>query len=110
MEYYGCVVDLLGRVGFLIEVDDFIKRMFFEFDDIVLGVFLGVCKFYGVVELGNEVGRRLFKLYLRYCGKYFVLWNINVVVEKWDFVVNLRKVMIEVGIRKILVFSLIEFV
>lgn len=108
MEHYGCVVDLLGRAGLLTEADDFIKRMPLEPDDTVLGALLGACKLHGAVELGNEVGRRLLKLHPRHCGKYLALWNINAAAEKWDPAANLRKAMIEVGIRKILAFSSIE--
>ncbi|KAD6794468.1 hypothetical protein E3N88_05364 [Mikania micrantha] len=47
MEHYGCVVDLLGRAGFVAEANDFMRKMPFEPDASVLGALLGACKLHG---------------------------------------------------------------
>ncbi|KAG5628821.1 hypothetical protein H5410_000538 [Solanum commersonii] len=68
MEHYGCVVDLLGRVGLLQEAYDFIKKMTFEADATVLGALMGVCRLHGAIELGNEVAQLLLGSQLNHSG------------------------------------------
>ncbi|KAI9177044.1 hypothetical protein LWI28_010364 [Acer negundo] len=108
MEHYGCVVDLLGRAGHLSEADEFIRRMPFEPDASVLGALLGACKIHGAVELGHEVGKRLLELQPWHCGRYVVLSNILAGVERWSHAADLRKAMVDAGIRKIPAYSLID--
>ena len=107
MEHYGCMVDLLGRAGLLTEATEFIRTMPFQPDASVLGALLGACKIHGAIELGNEVGRRLLELQPRHCGLYVALSSINADKERWDRAADLRKAMVEVGIRKVPAYSLI---
>ncbi|OMO76883.1 hypothetical protein CCACVL1_15342 [Corchorus capsularis] len=107
MEHYGCMVDLLGRAGLLSEATEFIRSMPFEPDASVLGALLGACKIHGAIELGNEVGRRLLELQPRHCGLYVALSSINADMEKWDRAADLRKTMVEAGIRKVPAYSAI---
>lgn len=107
MEHYGCVVDLLGRAGLLREAAEFIKSMPFEPDASVLGALIGACKIYGTTKLGNEVGKKLLQLQPQRCGRYVALSNINAGMEKWDSAATLRKMMVDVGIRKIPAYSMI---
>ncbi|XWS19353.1 hypothetical protein CRYUN_Cryun31cG0008400 [Craigia yunnanensis] len=107
MEHYGCMVDLLGRAGLLTEATEFIRTMPFQPDASVLGALLGACKIHGAIELGNEVGRRLLELQPRHCGLYVALSSINADKERWDRAADLRKAMVEAGIRKVPAYSLI---
>ncbi|KAK9222505.1 hypothetical protein WN944_010941 [Citrus x changshan-huyou] len=108
MEHYGCVVDLLGRAGLLSEAKEFMRSMPFEPDASVLGALLGACKIHGAVDLCHEVGRRLLELQPKHCGRYVVLSNIHAGLERWNRATDLRKAMVEAGIRKIPAYSLIE--
>ncbi|KAK2649261.1 hypothetical protein Ddye_016750 [Dipteronia dyeriana] len=108
MEHYGCVVDLLGRAGHLSEADEFIRRMPLELDASVLGALLGTCKIHSAVELGHEVGKRLLELQPRHCGRFVVLSNILAGVERWSHAADLRKAIVDDGIRKIPAYSLID--
>ncbi|XP_019103965.1 putative pentatricopeptide repeat-containing protein At1g10330 [Beta vulgaris subsp. vulgaris] len=108
MEHYGCVVDLLGRAGFLVEAENFVKEMPFEPDDTVLGALLGACKLHGALDLGDKVGGRLFGLQTRHSGKYIALWDINASAEKWNSAADLRQVMVDAGIRKVEAFSFVD--
>ncbi|KAL7617190.1 hypothetical protein Lser_V15G04120 [Lactuca serriola] len=100
MEHYGCVVDLLGRSGFLAEAKDFISRMPFEPDAYVLGALLGACKLHGDIDLGNEVAKRLLEVDPQQCGQYIVLSSIYADVENWGHAAFLRNVMVGVGVHK----------
>lgn len=105
MEHYGCVVDLLGRAGLLNEAFDFIRTMPLKPDGSVLGALLGACKIHGATELGNEVGKRLLELQPQHCGQYVLLSALNAGIGRWDYAADMRKAMVEAGIRKIPAFS-----
>ncbi|XVF27963.1 hypothetical protein REPUB_Repub14bG0154400 [Reevesia pubescens] len=107
MEHYGCMVDLLGRAGLLTEATELVRTMPFQPDASVLGALLGACKIHGAIELGNEVGRRLLELQPRHCGLYVALSIINADKERWDRAADLRKKMVDAGIRKVPAYSLI---
>ncbi|GLU18168.1 hypothetical protein SLE2022_344820 [Rubroshorea leprosula] len=106
MEHYGCVVDLLGRAGLLNEATEIIRTMPFQPDGSVFGALLGACKIHGAIELGNEVGKRLLELQPQHCGQYVLLSSLNADLERWDRAADLRKAMVEAGIRKIPAYSL----
>ncbi|XWS15518.1 hypothetical protein CRYUN_Cryun34aG0007200 [Craigia yunnanensis] len=110
MEHYGCMVDLLGRAGLLTEATELTRTIPFQPDTSVLGALLGACKIHGAFELGNEVARRLLELQPRYCGLYIALSSINADKERCDRAADLRKAMVEAGIRKIPAYSLIGYV
>ncbi|KAG8490630.1 hypothetical protein CXB51_013831 [Gossypium anomalum] len=110
MEHYGCMVDLLGRAGLLTQATEFVNTMPFQPDASVLGALIGACKIHGAIELGNEMGRRLLELQPRHCGLYVALSTINADKERWDRAADLRKAMVEAGIRKVPAYSFIDSV
>ncbi|XP_076882962.1 putative pentatricopeptide repeat-containing protein At1g10330 [Bidens hawaiensis] len=100
MEHYGCVVDMLGRAGFLQEAKEFMGRMPFEPDASVLGALLGACKLHGAVDIGSEVAKRLYRLEPQQCGQYILLSSIYADVDKWEHATSLRYVMVDGGYQK----------
>ncbi|KAJ0744439.1 putative tetratricopeptide-like helical domain superfamily [Helianthus annuus] len=100
MEHYGCVVDLLGRAGFLAEAEEFMRRMPFEPDVSVLGALLGACKLHGAVDMGSEVAKRLYRLEPQQCGQYILLSSIYAGVDNWEHATSLRNVMVDAGFQK----------
>ncbi|XP_010252470.1 PREDICTED: putative pentatricopeptide repeat-containing protein At1g10330 [Nelumbo nucifera] len=108
MEHYGCVVDLLGRAGLLEEAAEIIRGMPFEPDATVLGALLGACRVHGAVGLASDVGRRLLELQPWHCGRYVVLSNIYAGAGEWGSAADLRKAMVQAGIRKIPAYSCLD--
>lgn len=108
MEHYGCVVDLLGRAGFLKEAYEFVRSMPFEADASVLGALLGACRVHGDVDLGNKVGQRLLELQPDHCGRYVLLSSIYAGAEIWDHAAALRKAMVHAGIQKVPAISMAD--
>ncbi|KAM3383358.1 hypothetical protein P3S68_008933 [Capsicum galapagoense] len=53
-EHYGCMVDLLGRVGRLQEAYDLIQSMPMRPDNVIWGTLLGAYSFHGNVELAEQ--------------------------------------------------------
>lgn len=101
MEHYGCVVNILGKAGFLIEAEDFIKTMPMRANSAVWGALLGACKVHGNVELGERVGEILLELEPESSGHYILLSNIYAKAGKWDKVERLRELMKERGIKTV---------
>lgn len=108
LEHYGCMVDLLGRSGKLMEAYDFINTMPIKPDAIIWGVLLGACSFYGHVELAEISANRLFVLEPWNPANYVILSNIYALAGKWDAVARLRKVMKGSKITKGAGYSFVE--
>ncbi|KAJ7009136.1 hypothetical protein NC653_007698 [Populus alba x Populus x berolinensis] len=59
IEHYGCMVDLLGRLGRLEEAYGFIRMMKVAPDHVMLGALLSACKIHGNLELAEQVAKSL---------------------------------------------------
>ncbi|KAL6638063.1 hypothetical protein ACP70R_025635 [Stipagrostis hirtigluma subsp. patula] len=61
IEHYGCIIDLLGRVGRLQEAHNMIRTMPMKPNVVIWGAFLNACKVHSNMELGeiaaSEVSR-----------------------------------------------------
>ncbi|KAH0921190.1 hypothetical protein HID58_021208 [Brassica napus] len=96
-EHYGCLVDLIGRAGVLADALNLVKSLPFEADALVLGALLGACKIHEDAELGNEVGKQLIGLQPEH---YVALSTLKALGNNWAEAEEMRKVMVEAGIRK----------
>ncbi|XP_027348190.1 putative pentatricopeptide repeat-containing protein At1g10330 [Abrus precatorius] len=108
MKHYGCVIDLLGRAGYIQEAADIIRNMPFEPDATVLRAFLGACRIHGAAELGEEIGKKVLKLQTQHCGQYVLLSSMNAEKERWDHAADLRKEIMDAGIQKIPAYSVVH--
>ncbi|XP_057870765.2 pentatricopeptide repeat-containing protein At4g02750 isoform X2 [Cryptomeria japonica] len=93
IEHYSCMVDLLGRAGYLEEAQDFINRMPIKPDSTVWGSLLGACRLHNNVELGQCVAEWLFQLDPQNAAPYVLLANIYAGAGRWKEIQNLRKIM-----------------
>ncbi|CAH8280192.1 unnamed protein product [Arabidopsis lyrata] len=100
IEHYGCIVDLLGRVGRLEEAYRFIENMLIEPDHIMLGALLSACKIHGNMELGEKIAKRLFESENPDSGTYVLLSHIYASSGKWKESTEIRESMRESGIEK----------
>ncbi|GMN50185.1 hypothetical protein TIFTF001_019345 [Ficus carica] len=108
VEHYGCMVDLLGRVGRLEEAFSFIKRMKTAPDHIMLGALLSACKIHGNLELGEQIARSLLDCGKADSGTYVLLSNVYASSGRWKEAAKVRAEMKEGGIQKEPGCSLIE--
>ncbi|GER53119.1 pentatricopeptide repeat protein [Striga asiatica] len=108
IEHYGCMVDLYGRAGRLIEAYNFITQMPIPANDIIWRTLLGACGFYGNLNLATRVKERLFELDPNNSGDHVLLSNIYAVKGKWDDVANVRRSMTDLNLSKIPGWSMIE--
>ncbi|KAF5181901.1 Pentatricopeptide repeat-containing protein [Thalictrum thalictroides] len=57
IEHYGCMVDLLGRAGFLKEAEDMIVAMPIPPDTIIWGALLAACRIHRASEMAERIGK-----------------------------------------------------
>lgn len=101
VEHYGCMVDMLGRVG---RVDDaralVEQRMPMEANVVIWGTLLGACEKHGNVNVGEWAARRLVDAQPWNDGVYVVLSNIYAAAGMWGEVERVRKIMWERKVMK----------
>lgn len=108
VEHYGCMVDLLGRAGFLNKAYNLIKEMQVEPDFVVWGSLLAACRTFKKVELAELSAKKLFELDSSNCGYYVLLSNIYADAGRWKDVERMRILMKDLGVVKPPGFSLLE--
>ncbi|KAK6137908.1 LOW QUALITY PROTEIN: hypothetical protein DH2020_028366 [Rehmannia glutinosa] len=102
-EHYACVVDMLGRVGRVVEAYEFARKLGKEGN--VLGIWgslLSACKIHQDFELGKTVANKLLEMEGadRITGYHVLLSNIHAEEGNWEYVKSVRKEMVERGLTK----------
>ncbi|CAN6167942.1 unnamed protein product [Urochloa humidicola] len=108
VEHYACMVDLLGRRGYLEKAICLIKEMPMKPDVVVWGALLGACRMYGSVQIGRQVIKQLLELEGISGGLFVLISNLLYETHQWEEMKRLRKLMKEQGTRKDMGVSSIE--
>ncbi|KAF6146438.1 hypothetical protein GIB67_037738 [Kingdonia uniflora] len=108
IEHYGCMVDLLGRAGYLQEAQDLVRGMPFEPNGAIWGSLLAASRVHGDVELGECALKHLVELEPCSSGNYLTLSNMYAASGKWYEAGMVRKAMRDKCIKKMLGGSCIE--
>lgn len=109
VEHHVCMVDMLGRAGFLNQAFQFIKESIHgEPAPAVWTAMLGACKMHKNFNLGVEVAEHLLAIEPDNPGHYVLLSNIYALAGRMDRVEMVRNVMIRKGLKKQTGYSLIE--
>ncbi|KAL4187338.1 hypothetical protein AMTRI_Chr09g18520 [Amborella trichopoda] len=91
-EHYACMVDLLGRNGFLSEAYEFMEEMPIKPCASMWASFLSACNWYGEAQLGEIAAKRLLELDLRNYSDYTVLVSyIKAKAGKWNEIFQTRE-------------------
>ncbi|GJN31291.1 hypothetical protein PR202_gb19673 [Eleusine coracana subsp. coracana] len=90
IRHYGCMVDLLGRAGYVREAEDLIESMPMSPDVPAWGALLGACWKHGDNEVGERVGRKLVELDPQHDGFQTMLSNIYASEGMWQCVKDVR--------------------
>lgn len=93
MEQYGCVVDLLARRGKIKDAYTFVTEMPVKVNSNIWSLLLGACRTYHEVELSQIVADQLLRSEESDIGSYVAMSNLHAAEEKWDNVLEIRKVM-----------------
>lgn len=99
-EHFACMVDLLGRAGYLEQAKMMIDEMPSQPTAAVWGALLGACRIHGNTKLAECAVKHLFELDSKDSGSYVLLANTYANAGKLDDVAEVRKLMRERGIQK----------
>ncbi|KAF3658988.1 putative cytochrome 94A1-like [Capsicum annuum] len=108
IEHYGCMVDILGRNGKLLEAEQLIRGMIWEADVVIWGSLLHACQNHGNIDIAERVVKEILLLNPNSHGVYVVLSNMYAEAERWDDVVKLRNQMKEGSLKKMPGWSLVN--
>lgn len=93
IEHYSCMVDMLGRSGYLDEAWDFIQTMPLKPDATVWGAFLSSCKIRRDLELAEIAWKRLQVLEPHNSANYMIMINLYSNLNRWEDVEHVRNSM-----------------
>ncbi|CAL1406273.1 unnamed protein product [Linum trigynum] len=101
IDHCACMVDLLGRWGFLEEAEEFISTFNLESDAKIWATMLGACRTHGDEGRGQRAAKKLIELEPQNSSPYVLLSNIHAASGNWDEVRSLRRSMKEKGVKKL---------
>ncbi|KAK4262970.1 hypothetical protein QN277_028454 [Acacia crassicarpa] len=108
IEHYGCIVDLLGREGKLLEAEELIKEMPWRADVVILGALLAASKNNGNTKLAERVVKDILALEPHNHGVHVALSNMYAEAGQWQQVLTRRKMMKEEKLKKAPGWSLVD--
>ncbi|KAJ6323466.1 hypothetical protein OIU76_010886 [Salix suchowensis] len=103
MDHVACMVDMLGRGGYLSEAKDLVIKHS-KTGDVTSSCepLLGACSTHSEVETGTNVGATLIDLEPRKETSYYVLLsNLYCTRGRWKEAEMVRKAMVDEGLKKI---------
>ncbi|XP_077242988.1 pentatricopeptide repeat (PPR) superfamily protein [Tasmannia lanceolata] len=101
VQHYGCMVDILGRAGYLEEARKVIEEMPIEANDVVWRALLSACKNHLNFDIGQQAAKHLIELGSFDSSSYVLLSNLYAGVGLWGDVRKVRMMMKEREVRKI---------
>ncbi|CAN8270017.1 unnamed protein product [Cochlearia groenlandica] len=102
VDHVACMVDLLGRCGYLQEADDFIEAQNLKPDARLWSSLLGACRIHGDDIRGEIAAEKLIELEPQNSSAYILLSNIYASQGRWEKANGLRKAMRDKGVKKTL--------
>ncbi|XP_057822141.2 pentatricopeptide repeat-containing protein At4g14050, mitochondrial [Cryptomeria japonica] len=100
-DHYVCMVDLLGRAGYVEETLNFIIKMPIKPVAVVWTCLLGACRSHKNIELGVFIASLLFEMNPKNAAPYVLLGNMYAEIGDWGEVQMVRRLMKDRGIKKI---------
>ncbi|KAF6154905.1 hypothetical protein GIB67_018342 [Kingdonia uniflora] len=101
-DHYACLIDLLGRGGYLKEAEELIDDLPYQIlsDSMIWATFLGACRVHGDDLRGKRAAQELIMLEPLDSSPYVLLSNMHALSRDWDAVNSVRKSMRERGVVK----------
>lgn len=100
MDHYGCMVDMLGRAGYLEDAKQIIDTMPMKASPGVLGALFGACMVHKAFEMGEHIGNLLLNQQPNHSGSYALLANLYKMCQNWEAAVQVRKLMKKLRVEK----------
>ncbi|QHO52723.1 Pentatricopeptide repeat-containing protein [Arachis hypogaea] len=99
-DHYTCLIDLLGRHGFVNEAFEFLKSIPIQAESNMLGAFIGSCKLHENIELAKSAAGKLFAIEPEKIVNYAVMANIYASHNHWLDAERVRKTMRDKNVAK----------
>ncbi|XP_031494263.1 pentatricopeptide repeat-containing protein At4g35130, chloroplastic [Nymphaea colorata] len=100
IEHYGCIIDLLGRMGCTDLAQSFIESMPLIPTARIWGSLLCACRHNGDITLAESTAEKILALEHDNTGCYILLSNMYAEVGRWEDVKRLRAMMRQQGLQK----------
>ncbi|KAL8550774.1 hypothetical protein ACS0TY_000015 [Phlomoides rotata] len=100
MDHYACMVDVLGRSGYLNKALEFIHSMPFTADALVWRTLLSACCVHGDTELGKHAAEMILEQDPNDPAAHVLLSNLYASKGQWEDVMKTRKGMKERSLLK----------
>ncbi|EEF42176.1 pentatricopeptide repeat-containing protein, putative [Ricinus communis] len=100
IEHFSCLIDLLGRAGRLQEAEEYMEKLPFGHDPIILGSLLSACRLHGDMVIGEHLATQLLKLQPVTTSPYVLLSNLYASDEMWGGVAEAWKMLKYSGLKK----------
>ncbi|KAK7404364.1 hypothetical protein VNO78_05206 [Psophocarpus tetragonolobus] len=108
MDHYGCMVDMLGRAGYLEDAKQIIDNMPMKPSPGVLGALFGACMVHKAFEMGEYIGHLLVNQQPNHSGSHALLANLYKMCQNWEAAAQVRKLMKGLQVEKTPGYSWIE--
>ncbi|KAK1407319.1 hypothetical protein QVD17_38933 [Tagetes erecta] len=100
IKHFGCMVDMLSRVGLVTEAYDLVQNMPMKCNAIVLRTLLAGCNMHGNIKLAENVRRRLLEVDPDHSSDYVLLANTYASLDDWNQVSLIRRSMAANKVQK----------
>ncbi|XP_057984186.1 pentatricopeptide repeat-containing protein At4g13650-like [Malania oleifera] len=100
IEHCTCMVDLLGRAGYLDEAETFLLNSPFSKEPEIWVSLLAACGFHKNSDVGSRAAQHCLSLQPRDSSTYAILSNIYASKELWCEVTKIRDLMKAIGVEK----------
>jgi pentatricopeptide repeat protein len=108
LQHYACMVDLLGRAGYLLEAESLMNDMPMKPGLSVYRAVLSSCQIHGNLEIAIRVSKRLTELYPHDPSARVQLSKAFAGDGRWDNAAEIRETMKDKGVVKVPAWSCIE--
>ncbi|XP_020581899.1 pentatricopeptide repeat-containing protein At5g04780 [Phalaenopsis equestris] len=98
--HYSCMVDVLGRSGFIEEAWELIQNMPFAPTGSIWGSLLSSCRIHGNLQLAKVAAEHLFEIEPENAGNRVLLSNLYAASKNWEKVAVLRKNLKDNGVKR----------
>ncbi|KAK9225278.1 hypothetical protein WN943_010319 [Citrus x changshan-huyou] len=100
LEHYTCVVDLLGRCGYLDEAAALIRNMPVKANAIIWKTLLSACKTHKSTDMAGRIAEEILGVNPQDAAPYVLLSNIHASAKRWQGVSEFREAMRERNVKK----------
>jgi pentatricopeptide repeat protein len=100
VEHYNCMIDLLGRAGFIDEAECLLESADCRYDKSLWAALLGACTKCSDYITAERIAKKMIELEPDFHLSYVLLNNIYREVGRWDDALEIRKLMENRGVKK----------